>query len=95
MNLRGAVLGLSLACAVVGSAILLLFDFSFGAIVALWGVVVLAALIFERIHYKNLALQAPGPGWDRTDERFIDEQTGRPVRVYIQRHTGERRYVQE
>ena len=31
----------------------------------------------------------------RTDERFIDETTGKPVTVYVDPVTGERSYVQE
>jgi hypothetical protein len=35
---------------------------------------------------------APGPGWTRTQERFIDDETGEPVTVWIDA-TGDRKYV--
>jgi hypothetical protein len=42
-----------------------------------------------------IAPGAPGPGWEATGERFIDDETGRAVTVYIERASGERRYVNE
>ena len=60
-----------------------------------WGAFLVAAITFERISYKQLASKSPGPGWERTTERFVDEETGRMVTVYIQPETGERAYVKE
>jgi len=60
-----------------------------------WGVVLILSIIFERVTYKRLASKSPGPGWQRTTERFVDEQTGETVTVYIQPETGERTYVKE
>jgi hypothetical protein len=37
----------------------------------------------------------PGPGWDRTAEKFADPRTGQTVIVYYNPRTGERRYVAE
>ena len=37
----------------------------------------------------------PGPGWQRTTERFFDEDSGKTVTVYIHPETGERRYVED
>jgi hypothetical protein len=31
--------------------------------------------------------------WVETTERFIDDETGEPVTVYVQSATGERKYV--
>ena len=60
-----------------------------------WGAVLILSLIFERVTYKRLASKGPGPGWQRTTERFVDDQTGETVTVYVQPETGERAYVVE
>jgi len=52
-------------------------------------------IVYERFRYKPLETVRPGTGWERTTERFIDDETGKPVTVYIQPETGERKYVQE
>jgi hypothetical protein len=36
---------------------------------------------------------APGAGWTKTAERFIDDETGESVTVWLEPKTGERRYV--
>ena len=36
---------------------------------------------------------APEEGWQQTDERFIDPESGQPVQVFYNPRTGERRYV--
>jgi uncharacterized membrane protein HdeD (DUF308 family) len=60
-----------------------------------WGCVLIAAIVFERVRYKRLESKSPGPGWERTTERFVDDETGAMVTVYIQPETGERAYVKE
>jgi hypothetical protein len=55
--------------------------------------VLLLGLLFERYVYKPIRLEPPGPGWDRTQERFADPRTGQIVAVYYNPRTGERRYV--
>ncbi|CAN5251366.1 hypothetical protein BH09PSE2_BH09PSE2_24620 [soil metagenome] len=60
---------------------------------AFWGVVIVAAVAFERWRYKPM-LSAPGPGFEATPERFIDPASGRPVQVFVDSKSGERRYVQ-
>ena len=60
-----------------------------------WGAIIAASLLFERYRYKPLTNGAPGPGWEKTAERFIDNESGRPVSVYIEKTTGERQYVLE
>ncbi len=52
-------------------------------------------LVFERFIYKPIRSERPGPGWDRTTERFADPRSGRNVVVYYNPRTGERRYVAE
>jgi len=62
---------------------------------AFWGAVVVAGIIFERVVYKPTLDSRPGPGWQPTPERFIDDTTGLPVTVYVEPASGERAYVQE
>ena len=54
---------------------------------------VIAGLLVERWRYKRLGAAPPGPGWERTGERFVDPETGRLVTVWFHPATGERRYV--
>ena len=92
-----------LRAAVVAAGVLLLF----GAIalagagcplaaalrLALPGVLLIAAVLGERWRYKRLREGRPGRKWVATDERFVDPESGRPVTVYYQRETGQRRYL--
>jgi hypothetical protein len=59
------------------------------------GAVIIAGVLFERVVYKHVEAARPGAGWTRTAERFIDDATGKPVTVYVQPATGERKYVNE
>jgi hypothetical protein len=77
--------------------------------VGLWGVthdwttwpllvfpaLLLAAIIFERVHYRGNATDAAAGDWRPTGERFLDEASGKPVVVWFNPTTGERRYVEE
>jgi len=60
---------------------------------ALPGLLLIGAVLFERWRYKRLADNRPGPEWVATDERFVDPESGRLVTVYYRPSTGERRYV--
>ena len=67
-----------------------------GSIVfAFWGIILIAAIVFERSRYKRIAKKSPGPGWERTSERFVDDETGKLVTVYVDPVSGERAYVEE
>ena len=57
--------------------------------------ILLLGLLFERYVYKPIRLEPPGPGWDRTAEKFTDPHSGQAVVVYYNVRTGERRYVAE
>ena len=72
------------------------------------GAVVLIALAIERNRYRSEAaersFEAVGPGggeptgpleprFRRTDETFVDPTTGVAMRVFVDRQTGDRRYV--
>jgi hypothetical protein len=62
---------------------------------ALWGGLLLLALIYEKVIYKPIETTAPDGRWVKTPERFVDDLTGKPVTVYVDPVTGERKYVQE
>lgn len=64
-----------------------------GFVIAFWGAAIVISILYERFTYKPLEPRAPGPGWTATAERFLDEETGEPVTVWVQSSTGERRYV--
>jgi len=59
------------------------------------GLILALGIAYERVRYKAHAPRAPGPGWQKTEERFIDPETGRPVTVYFRPTDGERMYVEE
>ncbi len=60
-----------------------------------WGVLLVLGTVFERVIYKPNLAQRPGPAFQRTAERFIDDQTGEAVTVYVEPATGERAYVRD
>jgi hypothetical protein len=56
--------------------------------------VVLIWLMFRTGGYKRQPLNyPPGPGWQKTDERFVDPSTGEPLEVWFHPASGERAYV--
>ncbi|MFG6485513.1 hypothetical protein ACG04R_02445 [Roseateles sp. BYS78W] len=59
---------------------------------ALWGVLIAAALLVERWRYRASAAASPDDGWQKTDERFVDPESGQTMRVLYNPRTGERRY---
>ena len=58
-----------------------------------WAAVLILGLLVERWRYRELAGTRPGPGWEKTGERFVDPETGKLVTVWFHPATGERRYV--
>jgi hypothetical protein len=59
---------------------------------AIWGVVLLACVLFERRRYKTPSA-AEGRNWQRTGEQFIDPESGQATEVFYDPDTGERRYA--
>lgn len=73
------------------------------------GAVLLVGAAIERMRYRSETAErtgdAPGPGggeagaidprFARTEEVFVDPTTQRRMRVYVDRATGERRYLAE
>jgi len=86
---------------VLGGALFLtgvmgLFASAWGVAIVLmvWGVILVFGILYERYAYKSIVEQVPaGKGWTRTNERFVDDKTGRTVTVFVKPLTGERAYV--
>jgi hypothetical protein len=57
------------------------------------GGVLTVGTLLERIFYKPLHTEAPGAGWTKTGERFVDPNSGKMVDVFFNPTTGERKYV--
>lgn len=75
--------GLALTIATEGGGIPLL----------ILGAGILVSLGFERRYGRQGKQKSvPHSDWRLTDERFIDDETGQPVEVWIDPLTGERRY---
>jgi hypothetical protein len=91
--LRSAVIAVGALC-FVGGLIALATGLCPPAFVfVFWGAILLLGTIYERFRYKPIKSATPGAGWTRTDERFIDDETGQPVTVWLDPASGERKYV--
>ena len=55
--------------------------------------IVLVGILFERRRYGAAEAKPTGSAWRETSERFIDDASGRPLTVWYNDVTGERRYV--
>jgi len=55
--------------------------------------VLLGGIVFERRRYGASQAKPIGGAWRETPERFVDDASGRPVSVWYNEATGERRYV--
>jgi|HubBroStandDraft_5_1064220.scaffolds.fasta_scaffold849312_2 hypothetical protein len=93
--LRGAVLVIAAAVLAGGSVALVTGAFSPAFFLGLWGALIVIGTLYERVRYKPLLEQPPGPDWEKTPERFLDPETGKPVTVYVEPGSGARQYVQE
>ena len=93
--LRSLAVALGVIC-FGGGWIALLADAWPGALIPLvLGALLLLGTVWERVRDKPLEVVKPGTGFVPTDECFVDDQTGKLIRVYHSPATGERRYVQE
>jgi hypothetical protein len=93
--LRSWLIGIGLAVVAMGIALIVTTGVPPSLVFICWGGMLVLGIVFERFRYKPLEAARPGAGWERTTERFIDDETGKPVTVYIEPQTGERKYVQE
>ena len=61
----------------------------------LWmGIIVLLAVLLERWRYTRPE-HPRGSAWERTNERFVDPESGKVMIVLYNPKTGDRRYVPE
>ena len=90
--LRKAILAYG-ALAIVGAIALALAGVITGLVIYLFinGVIVIAALLFERGRYRPAV--GPGGRWEETGERFVDPTTGQLMKVRFNPQTGARDYV--
>jgi hypothetical protein len=93
--LRSVLVLLSLAALAIGAFCLFVGADPPAYTLLIWGAMDLAAVLSERFRYKPLVSAAPGAGWQRTSERFVDPDSGKTVTVYLQPGSGERQYVEE
>ena len=93
--MRKGLITIGVLVVIVGVMALVSGLVSSSCVFVLWGGFLIAAIVFERVRYKRLEGRSPGPGWQRTTERFVDEETGAVVTVYVEPETGERAYVKE
>jgi hypothetical protein len=93
--LRSLVIAVGVLC-IAGGALALATGMWPGAIgPTIFGALLLLGTVWERLYYKPLERSRPGPGWVATEERFIDEDSGRAVRVWVEPKSGERAYVKD
>lgn len=59
------------------------------------GPVVLAAIVMSFFVRRHGESGGPLPGWQRTDEVFVDPTTGRRMRVWLDPVGGGRHYVRD
>jgi cell division protein FtsW (lipid II flippase) len=93
--LRSFVIAFGVVCFMIGAVVLFVGGAPPSVVFLVWGAVLVGGIVFERFHYKPLENRLPGMGWTRTAERFVDEETGKLVTVYIRPDTGERSYITE
>jgi hypothetical protein len=90
--LRNALIAIG-ALALAGGIAALLAGMQPAWVFVFWGAILILSIVFERSRYKPIEGAAPGPGWTKTPERFIDEETGEAVTVWLEPASGERKYV--
>jgi hypothetical protein len=92
--LRAALLVFAGAAALAGAFLIAKGLLGPGAYALGVGVLIVLGTLFERWRYRTNDTR-PGAGWEPTDERFEDPESGKPVQVFYNRQTGERRYVSD
>ena len=90
--LRAVLIGLGIVAVLAGIGLMATAHWT-GISMFVAGALLLIGTLYERVHYKKPVTCAPGPGWQRTSERFIDDDTGKAITVWIEPKTGERVYV--
>jgi hypothetical protein len=91
--LRNVVIAIGVAC-LAGGLIALATGVCPPAFVFIfWGAIIVLGTVYERFRYKPIENATPGTGWVATSERFIDDETGQAVTVWLDPASGERKYV--
>ena len=83
----GVMLAAAAICALAGCRLAAMIP------LAVWGAILAGGVLIERWRYRPLTADRPGPDWQATPERFVDPESGRPVTVFFNPASGERRYV--
>lgn len=92
MTLRCALFIFAIGLIVVGLLPLLDGQALIGPTV--WGAILLVALLIERWRYvAPTELTTASQGWQLTDEKFVDPETGTVMQVAYHAESGARRYV--
>ena len=91
--LRNVVLALGLAWLAVGMWVTFVDAAGWPMLIA--PAIIVAGIVFERVNYRGNDSDPTDPNWRPTNERFLDEATGRPVTVWFNAATGERRYIDD
>ena len=60
---------------------------------AFLGSLMLLGSLFERAARHRAGNKPPGPGWERTTERFRDPGTGQVIVAWLNALTGQRSYM--
>lgn len=90
--LRKAILAYGVLAIIVGIVLLAAgIVAGFVVYVLIQGVVVIAALLFERGRYRPVSTASGA--WLDTEERFVDPSTGQLMKVRYNPQTGARDYV--
>jgi len=91
-NARAFLLGLGTA-GVLGGLLLMAFANGAGFTLVILGGIIIASVAFERRYGRpGAASSRASIDWEPTGERFVDEETGDKLEVWMDPLTGERRY---
>ena len=94
--LRNILLALGATLIAAGLVALIGGSFAPSVVAMVWGAILVFGILYERYVYKTIVDKPPaGKNWVRTDERFVDDKSGKTVTVYYNTLTGERAYVAE
>lgn len=92
--LRSAVIAIGVVAFLGGLIGLLAGRFPPAFVFACWGALIVIFTVYERVIYKRVEPAPPGGSYVATPERFVDDVTGKPVTVYVDPASGERKYVE-
>ena len=81
------------ALAVAGGTVLTMLTGGGGIGLLVIGALIIASLVLEgRYGRPGAPTDVPRHAWELTNERFVDDETGQLLEVWIDPLTGERRY---